>query len=240
MAGARASSPRSMGVALQLRGRGRRRHPDHQDAARGLAGNRVARVYGILNGTCNYILTRMETEGRLRRRARRRPSAWATPRPIRPSTSSGIDAAHKLAILTALAFGTPIVFDDDLHRGHRQHHRRRHRVRRRARLSHQAARHRAAHRRRRRAARASDHGADGHRIAAVDGRLNAWPSRAILGEWCWTAPARAPGQPRPRRSAISPTSPGAGACRVRHRGEAARARRKAADARPCRRLLLHG
>jgi homoserine dehydrogenase len=53
-----------------------------------LAGNAVSRVYGILNGTCNYILTRMEKEG-LSFEACLKPthSGSATPRPIRPSTS---------------------------------------------------------------------------------------------------------------------------------------------------------
>ena len=55
-----------------------------------LAGNTVNRVYGILNGTCNYILTRMEQDASALRRVPRRPrSGWATPRPIRPSTSAG-------------------------------------------------------------------------------------------------------------------------------------------------------
>jgi len=43
-----------------FRGLGRRRHPDHQAVREGLVANRFPRIYGILNGTCNYILTQME------------------------------------------------------------------------------------------------------------------------------------------------------------------------------------
>ena len=56
---------RGEGRRAQLRGGGRRRHPRHQDAARRRsAANEVRRVYGILNGTCNYILTKMQDEHR--------------------------------------------------------------------------------------------------------------------------------------------------------------------------------
>ena len=54
----------------------------------GLAGNSIERVYGILNGTCNYILSRMETEGSASRSASPRRKSWATPKPIPPSTSA--------------------------------------------------------------------------------------------------------------------------------------------------------
>jgi homoserine dehydrogenase len=77
----------------------------------GLAGNRVARIAGILNGTCNYILTRMQEEGRefaeVLADAQRLGYAEADP----SFDIDGIDAAHKLAILAALAFGRPVAFD---------------------------------------------------------------------------------------------------------------------------------
>ena len=73
----------------QLRGGGGRRHPGHQDAARGRwSANQVRRVYGILNGTCNYILTEMEEEHRAFADVLDEAQARATPRPIRPSTSA--------------------------------------------------------------------------------------------------------------------------------------------------------
>ncbi len=74
----------------------------------GLAGNRIGRVYGILNGTCNYILTRMEAENLAfdvcLREAQRLGYAEADP----SFDIDGFDAAHKLAILSSLAFGTAI------------------------------------------------------------------------------------------------------------------------------------
>jgi homoserine dehydrogenase len=77
----------------------------------GLAGNRILRVAGILNGTCNYILTVMRERGRefadVLAEAQRLGYAEADP----SFDIDGIDAAHKLAILAALAFGRPVAFD---------------------------------------------------------------------------------------------------------------------------------
>ncbi len=76
----------------------------------GLAGNRARRVYGILNGTCNYILTTMEASGRnfddVLAEAQQLGYAEADP----TFDVDGIDAAHKLALLTSLAFGRPVDF----------------------------------------------------------------------------------------------------------------------------------
>jgi homoserine dehydrogenase len=72
----------------------------------GLAANRVQRVYGILNGTCNYILTQMRRSGRpfadVLADAQKLGYAEADP----SFDVDGVDAAHKLAILAAVAFGT--------------------------------------------------------------------------------------------------------------------------------------
>jgi Homoserine dehydrogenase len=77
-----------------------------------LAGNTVSRVFGILNGTCNYILTRMEAEGisfeDCLADAQRLGYAEADP----TFDIEGNDTAHKLSILTSLAFGTKISPDD--------------------------------------------------------------------------------------------------------------------------------
>jgi homoserine dehydrogenase len=77
----------------------------------GLAGNSVERVYGILNGTCNYILSRMELEGisfdACLKDAQRLGYAEADP----TFDIGGFDTAHKLAILASLAFGTEIDAD---------------------------------------------------------------------------------------------------------------------------------
>ena len=76
----------------------------------GLAGNRIFRVAGILNGTCNYILTVMREQGRefaeVLAEAQKLGYAEADP----AFDVDGIDAAHKLAILAALAFGRPVAF----------------------------------------------------------------------------------------------------------------------------------
>jgi homoserine dehydrogenase len=75
----------------------------------GLAGTAIERVYGILNGTCNYILSRMEQEGlsfaHCLAEAQRLGYAEADP----SFDIDGFDAAHKLAILASLAFGTKVA-----------------------------------------------------------------------------------------------------------------------------------
>jgi homoserine dehydrogenase len=76
----------------------------------GLAGNNIREVHGILNGTCNYILTEMRTTGRdfadVLADAQRLGYAEADP----SFDIDGVDAAHKLAVLTAVAFGTQVDF----------------------------------------------------------------------------------------------------------------------------------
>jgi homoserine dehydrogenase len=75
----------------------------------GLAGTTINRVYGILNGTCNYILTRMEQEGlsfaECLKDAQRLGYAEANP----SFDVDGHDTAQKLAILASLAFGTKVA-----------------------------------------------------------------------------------------------------------------------------------
>jgi homoserine dehydrogenase len=74
----------------------------------GLVGNKLARIYGILNGTCNYILTRMEQEklsfAECLKDAQRLGYAEADP----SFDVDGHDTAQKLAILASLAFGTRV------------------------------------------------------------------------------------------------------------------------------------
>ena len=109
----------------------------------GLAANRITRVYGILNGTCNYILTVMRETGRafadVLAEAQRLGYAEADP----AFDIDGVDAAHKLAILAGVAFGTEVNFKAIHVEGIRHVDADRHRLRGRARLPHQAARHRA-------------------------------------------------------------------------------------------------
>ncbi len=77
-----------------------------------LTGSHFSRVYGIMNGTCNYILTRMEKEGltfeACLKEAQRLGYAEADP----TFDIEGNDTAHKLSILTTLAFGSQISADD--------------------------------------------------------------------------------------------------------------------------------
>jgi homoserine dehydrogenase len=77
-----------------------------------LTGNRVRRVYGILNGTCNYILTRMQDEGAafadVLADAQAKGYAEADP----TFDIGGFDTAHKLTLLTSLAFGTEVALDE--------------------------------------------------------------------------------------------------------------------------------
>ena len=76
----------------------------------GTAANAIDRIYGILNGTCNFILSTMEDTGRdfgdVLKEAQERGYAEADP----TFDVEGIDAAHKLSILAAIAFGGQLDF----------------------------------------------------------------------------------------------------------------------------------
>jgi homoserine dehydrogenase len=78
----------------------------------GLAANNIKSIYGIVNGTCNYILTLMTNEGRkfdeVLKEAQAKGYAEADP----TFDIEGIDSAHKLSVLTMLAYGTPVKFND--------------------------------------------------------------------------------------------------------------------------------
>lgn len=77
----------------------------------GASANRIERLYGILNGTCNFILTEMESAGGdfadVLAEAQRKGFAEADP----SFDVDGIDASHKLAILASVCFGTQLSFD---------------------------------------------------------------------------------------------------------------------------------
>ncbi|MCT8329503.1 homoserine dehydrogenase [Albidovulum sediminis] len=76
----------------------------------GLAGNAIRRVMGVMNGTCNYILTRMESAGlpydHVFEEARQLGYLEADPN----LDVGGIDAGHKLSLLAAIGFGTRVSF----------------------------------------------------------------------------------------------------------------------------------
>jgi homoserine dehydrogenase len=74
----------------------------------GLAGNAPRKVFGILNGTCNYILTKMADEGRSFADVLREAQALGYAEADPTFDVGGFDTAHKLAILAALAFGMQV------------------------------------------------------------------------------------------------------------------------------------
>ena len=78
----------------------------------GLVANPVTRICGILNGTCNYILTRMEREGILFEDVLREAQALGFAEAEPSLDVDGWDTAHKAVILAQLAFGVPLALDE--------------------------------------------------------------------------------------------------------------------------------
>ena len=76
----------------------------------GLAGNEITRVMGVMNGSCNYILTRMEDAGLPYADVFAEADGLGYLEADPQLDVGGIDAAHKLAILSSLAFGTQVNF----------------------------------------------------------------------------------------------------------------------------------
>jgi len=78
----------------------------------GLAANNITAMYGIVNGTCNYILSNMTAKDadfrKVLTQAQEKGYAEADP----TLDISGVDSAHKLAILASIAFGYEITLDD--------------------------------------------------------------------------------------------------------------------------------
>jgi homoserine dehydrogenase len=105
-----ASAAEAAGTALKYEAAVAGGIPVIKGLREGAAANEIASVYGILNGTCNYILTTMESEGRdfgdVLADAQALGYAEADP----SFDVDGIDAAHKLSILASLSFGTRIDF----------------------------------------------------------------------------------------------------------------------------------
>jgi len=78
----------------------------------GCAANAIESVYGILNGTCNFILTKMENEGADYADVLREAQALGYAEADPTFDVEGIDTAHKLSILAAMAYGSKIKFDE--------------------------------------------------------------------------------------------------------------------------------
>jgi homoserine dehydrogenase len=77
----------------------------------GLAGNDITRVMGVMNGSCNYILTRMESANLTYEEAFAEADGLGYLEADPELDVGGIDAAHKLALLAAISFGTQVKFD---------------------------------------------------------------------------------------------------------------------------------
>lgn len=105
-----ARTAEAKGVALRFEAAVAGGIPVIKGLREGAAANKVERIYGILNGTCNYILSTMEDTGRdfgdVLAEAQAKGYAEADP----TFDIEGTDAAHKLSILSAIAFGSQIDF----------------------------------------------------------------------------------------------------------------------------------
>ena len=107
---AMAEAAEAAGVALRFEAGVAGGIPVVKTLGEGLAANRITRISGVMNGTCNYILTEMEARGAdygdILAEAQAKGYAEADP----SFDVGGIDAAHKLALLAALAFGARVDF----------------------------------------------------------------------------------------------------------------------------------
>ncbi|WP_288934169.1 homoserine dehydrogenase [uncultured Sphingomonas sp.] len=107
-----ASAAEAAGVPLKFEAAVAGGIPVIKGLREGAAANAIGRVYGILNGTCNFILSKMEAEGRdfadVLAEAQALGYAEADP----SFDIDGVDAAHKLSILASIAFGTRPAFAD--------------------------------------------------------------------------------------------------------------------------------
>jgi homoserine dehydrogenase len=77
----------------------------------GLVANEICEIYGIINGTCNYILTKMSDEGLEFSEALKRAQANGYAEADPAFDIEGVDTAHKLSILSSISFGGHIPLD---------------------------------------------------------------------------------------------------------------------------------
>ncbi len=82
-----------------------------ESVRRGLIANRIDALYGIVNGTCNYILTEMVTGGKTYARALSEAKAAGYAEADETLDVSGADSAHKLAVLAGIAFGADVDYN---------------------------------------------------------------------------------------------------------------------------------
>ena len=108
---AMASAAEKAGVALKFEAAVAGGIPCVKALTEGLAGNTIQRVMGVLNGTCNYILTEMDRTGADYADVLADAQALGYAEADPSFDVGGIDAAHKLALLAATAFGAVVDFD---------------------------------------------------------------------------------------------------------------------------------
>ena len=174
-----------------------------------LAGDRIRRVMGIVNGTTNYILTRMTDGGASFADALAEAQALGFAETDPTADVEGFDAAAKAAIIASIAFGARVVAGDVYREGITEITARRHRVGARPRLRREAARGRRGARRRGRGARAPGDGPRApparRRCATRSTRCSSRATRSASS--CSTAAAPAAGPRRRPCSATSSTRP---------------------------------
>jgi len=105
-----AEAAEQAGVALKFEAAVAGGIPVIKGLREGTAANAIERVYGILNGTCNYILSTMESTGRDFSQVLLEAQALGYAEADPTFDIEGIDAAHKLSILAAIAFGARVDF----------------------------------------------------------------------------------------------------------------------------------
>jgi len=107
-----ARAAEAAGVALKFEAAVAGGVPVVKGLREGAAANEIERVYGILNGTCNFILSKMEAEGRDFADVLAEAQALGFAESDPSFDIDGVDAAHKLSLLASLAFGTQPAFGD--------------------------------------------------------------------------------------------------------------------------------
>jgi homoserine dehydrogenase len=106
-----AEAAEAAGVALRFEAAVAGGIPVIKALTEGLAGNRITRVKGVMNGTCNYILTRMEDAGLPYETVFEEANQLGYLEADPTLDVGGIDAAHKLTLLSAIAFGVRPDFE---------------------------------------------------------------------------------------------------------------------------------
>ncbi len=106
-----AEAAEAQGVSLRFEAAVAGGIPAIKALTEGLAGNAIHRVMGVMNGTCNYILTRMDSAGLSYEEAFAEADGLGYLEADPELDVGGIDAAHKLTLLAAIAFGSQVDFN---------------------------------------------------------------------------------------------------------------------------------